>query len=161
MFLSLSSEVYRVVLECAICLAQLVSKNPCRQSVIKHVYRCFSYVGLVKIATCPGPSLLSHCKSSPRVNNGWWEMKSRKEVTRALPWIVIDSFVWTYLLQKVKSQGGAGAEVQKKLPALCLYSECAVTHFSPVCEGSYLGSCCEILIVYTVYLFLFCCFFSF
>lgn len=52
-------------------------------------------------ATCPGPSVLSSNKLFPRVNYGWWEMKRRKEVTRVLPWIVIDSFLWAFFLLQV------------------------------------------------------------
>lgn len=105
-------------------------------------------------ATCPGPSVLSRSKLFPRVNYGWWEMKRRKEVTRVLPWIVIDSFLWAFffLLQVIKVGEELVRRLKRSLHRLaCIQSVLPFSSKFPVC---WRGAHCQAL-SYPLYPYLF------
>lgn len=55
---------------------------------------------VLSLLCCPIRAM-SHSKLPPKMQRDWWEMK-KKEVTRVLPWIAIDSVVWTFFSKRLR-----------------------------------------------------------
>lgn len=107
--------------------------HPCRQTGIKHVYRRTSLISASSIPT-KEPLVLGHrCCHTANCLPGWTMADRRwrggRKWKECCPELLLICSFGPFVLQKVKSQGGAGAEVQTKPPLPPLDSELAVVIF--------------------------------